>query len=96
MKPIRKIFNHKAFLPVELVLVALSLVLMIPMFVVLGPYLLVPLVGVLGAVIIELGMLHAKPGERERYMAMIKVTLLIPIVLVLLIYLMLLIISLQV
>ncbi len=96
MKLIKKIFNHKAFLPVELVLVALSLVLMIPVFAVLGLYLLVPLIVVLGAVIIELGMLHARPGERERFMAMIKVTLLIPIVLVLTIYLMLLVISMQV
>ncbi len=96
MKWIKKIFNHKAFLPVELVLVALSLVQMVPVFAVLGPYLMVPLIGVLGAVIIELGMLHARPGERERFMAMIKVTLLIPIALVLIIFLMLLIISMQV
>ena len=96
MERIKKIMNHKAFLPVELVVVLAAVVVLLPVCTVLGPYLVVPLIGVLGALVIELGMLHARPGERERFMMMIKVTLLIPVVLALVVGGMLLVISMQV
>ena len=96
MEWIKNVMNHKLFFPIELVLVVVSVVVLLPVCTVLGPYMVIPLIGVLGALIIELGMLAARKDEQERFMLMIKATLLVPVVLALLVGGMLLIISMQV